>query len=87
LHEDGAYLAASKIDNNFNLSIGRVENALALHLFAINSFIVWSVLAGFVIIVAGDEFSPFTWWSLTNSSPYLQTVFLLIISMYCPLNI
>jgi hypothetical protein len=75
LREDGAHLAASKIDNNFALSTGRVENALALHLFAISSFIGWSVLAGFVIIVASNEdvddsFSA-SWLLLTNSSPYL----------------
>jgi hypothetical protein len=55
LREDGAHLAASKINNNFNLSTGRVENALSLHLFAISSFIGWSVFAGFVIIVASNE--------------------------------
>jgi hypothetical protein len=36
------HLAASKIDNNFNLSTDRLENAQAIHLFAISSFIGWS---------------------------------------------
>lgn len=55
MREDGAHLAASKIDNNFNLSTGRVQNALALDLFAISSFIGWSVFAGLVIIFASNE--------------------------------
>jgi hypothetical protein len=42
LREDGPHLAASKIDNNLNLSTGRLENAQAIHLFTISSFIGWS---------------------------------------------
>jgi hypothetical protein len=83
LREDGAHLAASSIYNNFFLSTGRVENALALHLFAISSFIGWSVFAGFVIIVVSNEdvddaFS-FSWLLLT----IIHKQYLLIISMYC----
>jgi hypothetical protein len=50
LREDGADLAASKMDSNFDFSTDLVENALALHLLDINSFIGKSVFADFVII-------------------------------------
>ena len=50
LREDGAHLAASKIDNSFENSTGLVENALALHLFAMISLTGWSVFALFTTI-------------------------------------
>jgi hypothetical protein len=39
LREEGAHLAASRIDSSFEFSTGLVENALALHLFAMISLI------------------------------------------------
>jgi hypothetical protein len=48
--EDGAHLAASNIENNLDLSTGFVENALALHLFAISSLTGCPVFAILVII-------------------------------------
>jgi hypothetical protein len=47
--EDGAHLAASRMENNLDLSTGFVENALALHLFAISSLTGFSVFAILVI--------------------------------------
>ena len=43
------------MESNFNLSTGFVENALALHLFAISSFTGWPVFAIFVIISSVAE--------------------------------
>jgi hypothetical protein len=51
LREDGANLAASRIDTNFDFSTGLVENALALNLFAMSSCIGRSPFAVLVIII------------------------------------
>ncbi len=48
--EDGAHLAASNIESNLDLSTGFVENALALHLFAISSLTGCPVFAILVIM-------------------------------------
>jgi hypothetical protein len=53
--DEGAHLAASKIESNFDLSTGFVENALALHRFAISSFTGWPVFAILVIISSVAE--------------------------------
>jgi hypothetical protein len=53
--DDGAHLAASNIESNFDLSTGFVENALALHRFAISSFTGWPVFAIIVIISSVTE--------------------------------
>jgi hypothetical protein len=50
LREEGAHLAASRIDNNFEFSTGWVENALALHLLAMISLMGYSVFALFAMI-------------------------------------
>ena len=50
LREEGAHLAASKMDNSFENSTGLVENALALHLLAMISLTGWSVFALFITI-------------------------------------
>ena len=73
LREDGPHLAASKIDNNFNLSTGRLENAQAIHLFAISSFIGWS---------ASNEDVDDAFFLLGYCLQLFITVVLLIISMY-----
>jgi hypothetical protein len=49
LFDEGAHLAASSMESNFTFSTDFVENALALHLFLINSFIGKTVFAGLVI--------------------------------------
>jgi hypothetical protein len=51
--DDGAHLAASNIESNFDFSTG--ENALALHRFAISSFTGWPVFAILVIISSVAE--------------------------------
>lgn len=53
--EDGAHLAASKTESNLDLSTGLVENALALHLFAISSLMGCDAFAIFVIIFSDVE--------------------------------
>ncbi len=53
--EDGAHLAASNMESNLDLSTGFVENALALHLFAISSLTGCPVFAIFVIMSSVTE--------------------------------
>ena len=53
--EEGAHLAASKMESNLDLSTGFVENALALHLFAISSLIGCPVFAIFANISSDAE--------------------------------
>lgn len=53
--DDGAHLAASNIESNFDLSTGFVENALALHRLAISSFTGCPVFAILVIISSVTE--------------------------------
>ena len=53
--EEGAHLAASKMESNLDLSTGFVENALALHLFAISSLTGCPVFAIFATISSDAE--------------------------------
>ena len=53
--EEGAHLAASKMESNLDFSTGFVENALALHLFAISSLIGCPVFAIFATISSDAE--------------------------------